>query len=177
MIRNRKYRKQRGMFGGAIEQQMILAGAAIIVVGAVGTAYVLLGNSKAKTEWNMLDSLVTNIRDLYSGEAYPASDLSVPLIGNKRIGNMKTSGGNTLINQYGGTVAPVGATTNFTVTDPAVPQPDCIAILKSIPASGYTSISVNGGAAVTTFPIIEATARTNCSVTTAAGNSIALTTQ
>ena len=177
MIRNRKYRKQRGMFGGAIEQQMILAGAAIIVVGAVGTAYVLLGTTKAKTEWNMLDSLVTNIRDLYNGEAYPASDLSAPLILNKRVGNMKTSGGNTLINQYGGTVAPVGATTNFTVTDPAVPQADCIGILKNIPASGYISLSVNGGAAVTTFPVIESIAQANCSVATAAGNSIALTAQ
>lgn len=173
----RRRRRQKGMFGGAVEQQMVLAAAAIVVVAAAGTAYVLLGRSRAETEWQTIDSLVTNTRDLYTGEPYPAASLVADLITNHRTGNAKTSGGNSIINNYGGTLAVTGNSANFTITDNGVPQSDCVAILKRIPSSGYLSVAVNGAASVTSFPLVVATAEAQCGVSDSSGNSIVVTAQ
>lgn len=179
MIWNRKYRKQRGMFGGATEQQMILAAAGIIVAIAAGAAFVVHQSSRGKAEWQLVDSLVGNIRELYQGVAYPAQDLSSDLISQQRVGNARTASGTTIYSNFGGVILPQGAGGAFTVTDPGVPQTQCVTMLRSIPATGYIQVAVNGASPITSFTngIDVTTAKAQCSVTSSAGNSIVLTAQ
>jgi len=153
-----RFARQRGLFGGAAELQMIL------------------GRSHAQSEWEIINTLMTGSRDLYNGEPYPSGSMTASLISANYTGGAKVSGGN-IINNYGQVISVTGASTNFSVTDPGIMASDCIFVLKQVPNVGTTQVTVNGGAAITTFPIGAATAIGQCSVLSSAGNTIAITAQ
>jgi len=171
-----RFARQRGLFGGAAELQMILTAIAVIVVVVVGATYLLLGRSHAQSEWEIINTLMTGSRDLYNGEPYPSGSMTASLISANYTGGAKVSGGN-IINNYGQVISVTGASTNFSVTDPGIMASDCIFVLKQVPNVGTTQVTVNGGAAITTFPIGAATAIGQCSVLSSAGNTIAITAQ
>lgn len=177
MIKHRKYRSQRGLFGGTIELQTLLVAIGIIVGVAAGGAYIVLGGSKGSAEWQTIDTLVSSARDLYAGQSYPANDLSSDLIKNNKVGNIRTNGTTLIYSNYGGTIAPVGAGGSFTVTDPAVPFDACVRVLTSIPAAGYLSVTVNAGSPVTSFRITTDVAGPLCNGAAGTGNTIAVTAQ
>lgn len=169
----RKNMKQRGLFGGASETQMLVTGISVIGVIVMGVAFALLERAKAQSEWEIVNSLMSATRDLYNGEVYPSGSLSANLISAQKTGAAKTNGSNTIYNNYGAIIAPVGSGGTFTLTDNSVDLPGCIFILKQIPSTGTTQVSVNGGSAITNFPISVSTAITNCT----AGAAIAITAQ
>ncbi len=106
-----------------------------------------------------------------------SNGITQALITNSEVGNLRTTGGNTILNTYGSAYAIAGSVGSFTITDPGVPQADCAKILKQIPATGYIQVAVNGAAAINAFPITVATAQAACNAVAGAGNSIAVTAQ
>lgn len=166
MLFNHKYRKQRGIWGGSIEVLLLYLAIGLIVTLGVGRAYVALAKSKTNAEWDTIDGVAAAMRDEYPGQAYPTGDDSADLISNHKLGNIRTDGSVTI---YGSTgqIVPTGAGATFTVSDPGLSYDICVGVLTSMPATGYSQVTVNG-TAITNFRIITDQAKPLC---TQAGNS------
>ncbi len=168
----KKYRKQKGGIGGAGETMIDLTTNLIIVSIMGGIAFGVYKWATATSEWNALNGLVSSVRRTYQGETYPATGIAAALITNQDIGSLRSTGGTAILNTYGQDYTIAGAGGSFTISDPGVLQADCNKILKQIPSTGYLSVTVNGGTAITTFPITVAEAQGACNVATNAGNTI-----
>ncbi|WP_158240844.1 type 4 pilus major pilin [Telmatospirillum siberiense] len=170
----RRWRKQRGLFGGAGEQQMVLASAAVIVATVVAIAYGMLGRSKAEAEFQLVDGLVNSFRDVYAGEAYGTAAAMITAITHaNRLGAAKVLTTTTLSNNYSGSITPTSSGTSFQLTDTNIPYADCITILRHVPTSGYTSVQV--GSTTLTPPVTLDDATNSCA--SGAVNTIIFTAQ
>jgi|GEM_PF-2698882 len=172
-LRNR-YRKQRGQIGGLTELQIAGLIAALVVASAVAYGYSTLSTSKAQSEWRLVDGLAAAVRTHWQGQIYPAASLNASLVSNKLVGSLRNDGVSVIYNSYGQTITVTGASSNFTISDPGLASSDCSKVLMSVPGSGYLSVSVNGGATLTTFPVDDTTANTQCA---GAANTIVFTAQ
>lgn len=158
-----RHRSQRGLMGGIAELVMVVSAALLVVGGIIGIAYAATSTSNAVAEWNNDNAVINNVRALYQGEPYPAASMNAALITQKQIGNLRNATP-TIYNQYGGAIVVTGATTNFTFSTAGIPQNDCVAILKKIPATGFVSVTVD--AAAFTLPATIATAQAACTAGT-----------
>jgi hypothetical protein len=175
---SKKHQGQKGILGGSAETITNMTAILTVIGITMGLAYGVYKWSFSTSEWEALDGLVSASRRTYQGETYPSTSgaMASQLISSQATGNLRISSGN-ILNTYGSAYTITGAGGNFSITDSTVPASDCINMLKQVPATGYLSVAVNSGTAITTFPITAANATTACNVTTSAGNSIVVTAQ
>jgi hypothetical protein len=171
-----KYASQKGMLGGSAEVMTVMTAILVIVGIVTGIAYGFYKWAFATSEWQALDGLVTATRRVYQGEVYPANGIASQLITSQVTGNLRISSGN-ILNSYGTAYAITGNGGTFSISDASIPQSDCISILKQIPSTGYTSVSVNAGSSVTSFPVGVSDATTACNVSDSSGNTVLVTAQ
>jgi type II secretory pathway pseudopilin PulG len=159
--RSLPFRRQRG--ASLLEAIAYLGIAAIVVMGAISLLTGAFSSAKSNQANEEVIGLRTAVRKLYMGQTYPTADIVSTLIAAKAVPGTLAVDGATLKNSWGGTVAIAGSGTGFTITYPSVPKDVCVSMLSG--ASGWTSVTANGGTAVTTFPLSAASAGTLCSAT------------
>jgi hypothetical protein len=166
-----RYVSQKGLIGGSAEMMLVLLTGLIVLTSIIGFSFNLYKTANATAEWNALDSLVSAIRRDYQGETYPPSGIAAALISINDIGNLRSTG-TQILNNYGQAYVILGNSGSFTIQDSGLPQSDCVRILKSIPQTGYLSVTVNGSTNFNSFPISLINAQSACSVSSSAGNSL-----
>lgn len=165
-INNLVTRKQQG--ASLLESIAYLGVAAIVILGAVS----LLTQSFASANTNrMLEEVVsirTNVKRLYMGQSsgFGTDSLNSVLVTAKAFpSSMTISPPSTVTNSWKGAVVVTGATQTFTISYDAVPQDVCANSVGAQGGSGWTSIAVNGAAALTP-PVTPAQAGAACNATT-----------
>ena len=165
-------KKQAGLT--LIELIASLAILALVIGGAL-SLYTSASNSQATTQTvSDFNSLRAAIKGLYIGQGSFASVTNAVLVASGKVPStiaVTGSGATTaLTTSFSGVVSVTGTATNFSIGVTLVPQPVCIGLLSS--ATGWSSITVGTGAAMTAFPITPAAAAAACATAT---QSVALT--
>lgn len=166
-----KLARQRG--ASLLEGIAYLGIAAIVVLGAISLLTGAFSSAKSNQATEEVIGLRTAVRKLYMGQTYPTANIVSTLITAKATpGTLaQDAGAGTLKNSWGGTVDIAGAGTGFDITYNAVPQDVCVSMLSG--ANGWTSVTGNGGTAITAFPITASAATGAC--TNATGNVVKFT--
>jgi len=158
-----KAKKQRGLT--LIELIASLTVFALVVGGALA----LFSSSSSSQASIQMTSDLTAIRaatrGLYYGKGgYGTGNLNAVLVnGNKVPTTMTVTAGTppTISHGLGGAVTIAGASTAFNITVTAVPTDVCMSVLTS--STGWNSITVGSGTAITAFPVQPDAASTACS--------------
>lgn len=167
---NMGYPHDKASQAGVTLMEMIAALAiiAIIIVGSLAL-YNAAQSSQAGTQLVQdLTSVRSAVKQLWLGQgaygaASPGTDLNSTLIASKRLPTTLKVNGATLTHVLNGTLTVTGLPTSFTVTVTNISPDVCMTLLTN--TTGWSSIQVGTGSAITTFPISPATAATQCSAT------------
>ncbi|CAB3755880.1 type 4 pilus major pilin [Paraburkholderia humisilvae] len=156
-------RTPRGVI--SIEAIVVIAIILVLLVwggSRIGQLYLGTDNT---TEGGNIQSLYGAIREIKTSAGYGSSgtDLSPTLIAMGKVpGNMAISGAQ-IMNNWGQPYDIKSTGQGFTLSDPGVPEKNCIKIVSSVSQNGqFDSVSVNSGSA-NTGPLATATAQTACS--------------
>lgn len=145
----------------------LIAGLAVIATVVVG-ALALFNSASVSQSSTQLSQDVTSIRaavkQLYQGQGgYGTASLNNTLVVAKRVPTTvlvdTSTTPNTLRHGLDGTIAIVGATTQFSMTLTNIPAEICIPLMTG--SGGWTTISA-GGQTARALPITLATASTDC---------------
>lgn len=169
------YRHQRG--ASLLEGIAYLGIAAIVILGAVSLLTGAFSSAQSNRLAEEVVSIRTGVKKLYMGQAnsYGAA-AATPL--NAIVASARVFPGTLAVviatgattNAWGGTVTVTGNVTTFDIVYTLVPQDVCVSVLSG--ASGWNTIVVTGGAAITTNPVTPAQANGAC---TLAANTITWT--
>lgn len=156
---------------GATLAEFMLWGAlfaGVVVIGVAGYRYSKNQTDTARTgqEFRQLQAAT---RTITNGN-YGTVSLNSGLVSAGAVPGSLTGSGSTITNGFGGAVTVVGGSDRVTITQAAIPKEVCVQAITDIGKTSWVSVAVNGGTAITSFPISLATAETQCSGTT---NSIA----
>lgn len=158
----------------SIEMIIVLGIVALILLGVGGRIAVSFLSNDNTSELSNLTSIYSAIKDTKTTVGYGAAgtDLSATIIAGGHLPTNIAVSGTTISNQFGGTYTLTSTGQGFTITDPGIPQKNCVKIASGATQSGqYASTTVNGGSA-NTGPMSTAAAQTSCS---SAVNSITFT--
>lgn len=151
--------------------------AALVILGAVSLLTGAFSSAQSNRGAEEIVSIRTAVKKLYMGQAnsYVAGPLTASLNTAKLFPTTLAlnAAGTAMTNSWGGDVTVTGAGSTFLITYTGVPQEACISMISG--ASGWSGISGNGGAEIAAFPLTPVDAARICSVATAAGNSVVLT--
>lgn len=131
----------------------VLGIAAIVLI-----FYEALGSNKVGTEVSNITTLQANANQLYATNTSNTSLTDAVLIAAGDAPSSMVSG-TTLVNPWGGAVTITGQGTTTTIVDAALPQSACSKEATTV--SNYTSITINGGTALTS-PADPGTVATEC---------------
>jgi len=162
---------QRG--ASLLEAIAYLGIAAIVVIGAVALLSGAFNSANSNQLAEQVSALQTGIKKLYMGQTGGYTGLSNTVLQNSGVlpSTLLPGGGGAITDEWGGAVTIAGTATNFSLTFAAVPQSVCV---NTVTAGGtWTTVTINGGAAITAFPITPATASTQCN--SASANTIVWT--
>lgn len=170
-IHHHKIPSNLGKQKGATLAEFMLWGAlfaGVVVIGVAGYRYSKNQSDTARTgqEFRQLQAAA---RTVTNGN-YGTVSLNSGLIAAGAIPGSLSVSGSTITNGFGGAVTVVGATDDVTITQAALPKEVCVQALTDIGKTAWLSVAVNGGTAITSFPISLATAEAQCTTTS---NSIA----
>ncbi|MDB5798430.1 MAG: putative type pilus biosis protein [Paucimonas sp.] len=173
----KKLYKQQGTQAGMTLME-VLAALAIVASVVVGSLS-LFGSANSASISSQLQkdivALRTATQSAYNGQgSYGTASLNPMLIASNKVPtSMRVSGAN-ITTSTNGAVTVTGANTNFTMALTSVPADVCVALVTGL-SSGWTNVTVNGGATQTTFPVTPtvATGSDGCNV---ASNTITWTT-
>lgn len=140
--------RQRGVI--SIEAIVVIAVILILLVwGGARITQLYLGTDNT-TEGGNVQSLYGAIRELKTTAGYGTNgtELSSLLISMGKVpGNMPISG-NQIMNTWGQAYTIQSTGQGFTISDPGVPEKNCIKIVSSISQDGqFSTTTVNGGTA------------------------------
>jgi len=159
---------------GNIAFYALLAAAAIVTVQQL-----LLYANNIKVS-NQIDTLQSAVRTLYSGQAgYLGLDNTVLRNNNVVPPDLiDPSSGTGILSAFGAVTINVDPadSSQFQIQLAGVTAAVCSRLVRNRSGgaqyAGLISVSMNGGAAITAFPVTAAQSGTGCSVTTSAGNTI-----
>lgn len=138
---------------------------AILVVGALSMYSIAQSGSNSTQLLRNLNGVSASVKSLYSGQGgYGTASLNATLISAKVVPSDWSTSGTTITHQLNGTVTVTGLTNYFTVAMTSIPSDVCVKLISNS-ATGWSSVAVGTGAAITTFPVSPSTAVTNCSGT------------
>lgn len=156
---------QRG--ASLLEGIAYLGIAAIVILGAVSLLTGAFSSAQSNQASEETTAIRTAVRKLYLGQGYGVANTSLnATLATARAlpGTLVVTTSGATTNVWGGSVTIVSTGTGtFTITYPNVPQDVCLNTL--VGASGWQSVAVGGGTAVTTFPVPPTLAGTTCSGT------------
>jgi len=164
---------QRG--ASLLEIIAYLGVAAVVVYGAVSLLTQAFGGANSNRALVEVTSLRTQVKKIYMGQAagYGVGSMNAALVlQNAFPTTLTVTAPSTVTNSWNGGVVLTGATTTFTISYASVPADVCSSLVSVQGGAGWTSIAVNGAAALTP-PITPTAAGTACNV---AANSIVWTT-
>lgn len=164
-------RAARGQSGASLFEALIfIVIGAIIIASVVGISVKVFSNQKEGRTNEQIVETSTSIRSVWAGQSNygVAAANMIPSLdaANALPSDIVTAGGppaTTATNLYGGafTVA-VGAATNTYVIGLDGLDDDVCLKLAGKTQPGWVSVSINGGAAITTLPLSVATATAQC---------------
>ncbi len=158
----------------SIEMIIVLGIVALILLGVGGRIAVSFLSNDNTSELSNLTAIYSAIKDTKTTVGYGAAgtDLSATVIAGGHLPSNISVNGAVISNQFGGTYVLTSTGQGFTITDPSIPQKNCVKIASGATQSGtYASTTVNAGAP-STGPMSTAAAQTACN---AAANSITFT--
>lgn len=148
---NRILRHQAGVT--LMELMMSLAIAALVVVGALS---LYSGTSSTNTSTQLMKDIMglrSATQQFFMGQgSYGTASLNQALITANKVPGTMTVSGTSILTANGGQVTVTGATTNFTISVTNVDASVCSTVLANT-STGWSSVTVNGGSAITAFPI------------------------
>jgi len=170
-LRNRKLAYIRAMHGGRLQSGFtLLEMIAVIALGAVLIAGALkLFNSSTSKSNSLamaidLNALRTNTQSLYNGQGgYGTGVLNQTLITASQVPTDLTVSGSSITTSNGGAFTITGATNAFTIALSNLPSDVCSSMVANS-STGWKSVQVGTGAAITAFPVSPdtATSDSNC---------------
>jgi hypothetical protein len=165
----RRYFAQKGTT--LLEALAYLGIAALVILGAIALLVSAFSGADSNRGMQDVSTIRTGVKKLFSGQPNGYASLANSTLDAAKIfPSSLTVGANSAVtNQWGGSVTVAGTATNFTVTYGSVPRDVCVNM--STGNAEWSSVTVNGGSALTT-PVTPASAASACSGAT---NSIVFT--
>lgn len=157
-----------------VESIAFLGVAAVVVYGAVSLLSQAFGGANSNQALTEVISLRTQIKKIYMGQSagYGVGSMNATLVlQNAFPSSLTVSAPSTVTNAWNGAVVITGATATFSISYAGVPADICSNLVAVQGGTGWTSIAVNGAAALT-LPITPTAAGTACN---AASNTIVWT--
>lgn len=157
-------RRQRG--ASLLEVISYLGVAAVVVIGAVSLLSQAFGSANANRALEEITAIRTNVKKIYMGQqaGYGTGSMNATLGTMNAFPSTLTVSGSTVTNSWNGGVVVTGATSSFTIRYDAVPKDVCASIVSAQGSTGFISVAVNGGGALTP-PITPSAAGTACNTT------------
>lgn len=155
---------QRG--ASLLEAIAYLGIAAIVVIGAVALLSGAFNSANSNQLAEQVSALQTGIKKLYMGQNGGYTGLSNTVLQNSGAlpSTLLPNTAGAITDEWGGAVTITGTATDFTLQFADVPQSVCI---NAVTAGGtWTQVTINGGAAITTFPITPTIASKDCTSAT-----------
>lgn len=156
--------RQRG--ASLLEVISYLGVAAMVVIGAVSMLSQAFGSANSNRALEEITAIRTNVKKIYMGQqaGYGTGSMNATLGTMNAFPSTLTVSGSTVTNSWNGGVVITGATSSFTIQYDAVPKDVCASIISAQGGTGFLSVAVNGGGALTP-PITPTAAGTACSGT------------
>lgn len=144
-----------------------LAIVAIIIIGSLAL-YNAATSSQSSTQLVQdLTSVRSAVKQMWLGQgAYGATggtSLNATLNSSKRMPNTLKWNTTNFTHVLNGTLSVTGLPTSFTIVVTNISPDVCMTLLAN--TTGWSSVQVGTGTAITAFPIAPATAATNCTAT------------
>ncbi|MBN3815208.1 pilus assembly protein PilX [Paraburkholderia sp. Se-20369] len=158
----------------SIEMIIVLGIVALILLGVGGRIAISFLSNDNTSELANLTSIYSAIKDTKTTVGYGAAgtDLSATVIAGGHLPSNISVSGSTIFNQFGGTYVLTSTGQGFTITDPGIPQKNCVKIASGATQSGQYPITTVNSGTPSSGPMSTAAAQTACSSTT---NSITFT--
>jgi hypothetical protein len=138
-----------------------------LVLGASGLQKGYKSGAQSTNQMLLLSAISQDMQLLYANQGYQYGNgpvASATLIASGKIpANAVPAGTSNINTPWGSTLAVAGATTQFTVADPAAPTANCIAVMTDPQLINIAASVTVGGGTARLPPIQQATATGDCS--------------
>jgi hypothetical protein len=134
------------------------------IAAVVAVLVSIFGKNKAETEVSNLTQLASSIQNAYTGQTTFTGITSA--VAANIAPTAMVVGGNTLVNQWGGsvTVQVDANASQFDVIEDSVPSSGCVDLVEK--ASNYVELTLDGTTYTATSPLSPATAISGCNAAT-----------
>lgn len=144
-----------------LEAIAFIAISAIVIYGAVALIKSSFSGTNTNEAVSELSTIRTGAKSLFSGSGgYGSGNLNSVLINAQVFPSTMAVSGSTVTNPWNGSVVVTGASQQFTINYPNVPQDVCVKTVTGS-GSGWDGLTVNGAAVA--LPANPNTANTACS--------------
>lgn len=149
LVRSKAVRRQAG--ASLLEIIGYLGVASIVTISALGLLSSAFSGANTNRALEETVALRTGIKKLYMGQAtgYDSGSLNATLATAKVFPSTLSVSGSSVANAWNGAVTVTGNTSTFDISYASVPQDVCSTLVAAQGSSGWLSVKVNGGTALT----------------------------